>query len=61
MHVHVTILHLMGINHERFTFRYSGRDYRPTSVFGMVVRDILAWATLSIVMAPKVEKSSWTP
>lgn len=45
MHVHdlhATILHLMGINHEQFTYRYGGRDYRLTDVFGTVVRDILA-------------------
>ncbi|MFO0947364.1 MAG: DUF1501 domain-containing protein [Planctomycetota bacterium] len=45
MHVHdlhATILHLMGLNHERFTFRYAGRDYRLTDVHGNVVRDILA-------------------
>ncbi|QDU27145.1 hypothetical protein ETAA8_22300 [Anatilimnocola aggregata] len=40
--LHATILHLMGINHEQFTYRYSGRDYRLTDVFGTVVRDILA-------------------
>jgi hypothetical protein len=45
MHVHdlhATILHLMGIDHERFTYRYGGRDYRLTDVFGTVVKDILA-------------------
>jgi hypothetical protein len=45
MHVHdlhATILHLMGFDHERFTYRYGGRDYRLTDVFGTVVRDILA-------------------
>lgn len=45
MHVHdlhATILHLMGIDHERFTYRYGGRDYRLTDVFGTVVRDIIA-------------------
>lgn len=44
MHVHdlhATILHLMGIDHERFTYRYGGRDYRLTDVFGTVVKDIL--------------------
>jgi hypothetical protein len=40
--LHATILHLMGIDHERFTFRYGGRDYRLTDVFGNVVQDILA-------------------
>jgi hypothetical protein len=45
MHVHdlhATILHLMGIDHERLTYRYGGRDYRLTDVFGNVVREILA-------------------
>jgi hypothetical protein len=40
--LHATILHLMGIDHERLTFRYSGRDYRLTDVHGRVVKDILA-------------------
>jgi hypothetical protein len=40
--LHATILHLMGIDHEKLTYRYSGRDYRLTDVYGNVVRDILA-------------------
>jgi hypothetical protein len=40
--LHATILHLMGIDHERLTYRYGGRDYRLTDVSGRVVRDILA-------------------
>jgi hypothetical protein len=39
---HATILHLMGLNHERLTYRYSGRDFRLTDVAGEVVHDILA-------------------
>jgi hypothetical protein len=39
---HATILHLMGLNHERLTFRHAGRDYRLTDVAGDVVRKILA-------------------
>ena len=39
--LHATILHLMGINHEKLTYRYSGRDYRLTDVFGNVVKEIL--------------------
>ncbi|HET6248427.1 MAG TPA: DUF1501 domain-containing protein [Tepidisphaeraceae bacterium] len=39
--LHATILHLMGINHEKLTYRYSGRDYRLTDVSGRVVREIL--------------------
>jgi hypothetical protein len=40
--LHATILHLMGINHEALTYRYSGRDFRLTDVHGSVIRDILA-------------------
>ena len=40
--LHATILHLMGIDHERLTYRYSGRDYRLTDVSGRVVKDIIA-------------------
>lgn len=40
--LHATILHLMGIDHERMTYRYSGRDFRLTDVSGTVIRDILA-------------------
>jgi hypothetical protein len=45
VHVHdmqATILHLMGLNHERLTYRYQGRDFRLTDVEGHVVREILA-------------------
>ncbi|MBI3875812.1 MAG: DUF1501 domain-containing protein [Verrucomicrobia bacterium] len=40
--LHATILHLMGLDHERLTYRYSGRDYRLTDVHGRIVKDILA-------------------
>jgi hypothetical protein len=40
--LHATILHLLGIDHERLTYRYSGRDFRLTDVHGQVVREILA-------------------
>ena len=40
--LHATILHLLGIDHERLTFRHAGRDYRLTDVYGRVVRDLLA-------------------
>ncbi len=40
--LHATILYLMGIDHERLTYRYGGRDYRLTDVYGRVVRGILA-------------------
>jgi hypothetical protein len=39
--LHATILYLMGLDHEKLTYRYGGRDYRLTDVSGRVVRDIL--------------------
>ncbi|MCA9121748.1 MAG: DUF1501 domain-containing protein [Planctomycetaceae bacterium] len=39
---HATILHLMGFDHERLTFRHAGRDYRLTDVHGEVVSDVIA-------------------
>lgn len=39
---HATILHLMGLDHERLTYRHAGRDYRLTDVSGTVVKEILA-------------------
>jgi hypothetical protein len=39
---HATILHLLGLDHEKLTYRHAGRDFRLTDVHGMVVRDILA-------------------
>ncbi len=40
--LHATILHLLGLDHERLTYRYSGRDFRLTDVHGNVVRQILS-------------------
>lgn len=40
--LHATILHLMGFDHERLTFRHSARDYRLTDVAGRVVKELLA-------------------
>ena len=40
--LHATMLHLMGIDHERSTFRFSGRDMRLTDVHGHVVKEVLA-------------------
>jgi hypothetical protein len=40
--LHATILHLMGFDHERLTYHYSGRDFRLTDVHGTVVRELLA-------------------
>ena len=39
--LHATILHLLGLDHKRLTYRYSGRDFRLTDVYGEVVHDIL--------------------
>ena len=40
--LHATILHLMGLDHTKLTYRYSGRDYRLTDVYGNVLHDVLA-------------------
>jgi hypothetical protein len=40
--LHATILHLLGFDHERLTYRYAGRDFRLTDVHGHVVRELLA-------------------
>jgi uncharacterized protein (DUF1501 family) len=40
--LHATILHQLGLDHTRLTYRHSGRDYRLTDIHGHVVRDILA-------------------
>jgi hypothetical protein len=40
--LHATILHLLGFDHERLTYRYAGRDFRLTDVHGQVVHDIVA-------------------
>lgn len=45
VHIHdlnATILHCLGINHERLTYRFQGRDFRLTDIHGNVVKDILA-------------------
>jgi hypothetical protein len=39
--LHATMLHLLGFDHEQFTYRYAGRDFRLTDVHGRVVQDIL--------------------
>ena len=40
--LHATILHILGLNHEKLTYRYAGRDFRLTDVHGSIVRDILS-------------------
>jgi len=45
MHVHdlhATVLHLLGLDHEKLVYRYSGRDFRLTDVEGTVAKDLLA-------------------
>ena len=39
--LHATMLHLLGVDHKRLTYRYQGRDFRLTDVFGEVVEDVL--------------------
>ena len=40
--LHATILHLLGFDHQKLTYRYAGRDFRLTDVSGEVVKEILA-------------------
>ena len=40
--LYATVLHLLGFDHERLTYRFQGRDYRLTDVHGRMVTDILA-------------------
>ena len=40
--LHATMLHLLGIDHKRLTYKYAGRDFRLTDVSGNVVKGILA-------------------
>ncbi len=45
MHIHdlhATLLHLQGLDHTRLTYRYSGRDFRLTEVYGNVAKGLLA-------------------
>jgi len=39
--LHATLLHVLGIDHERLTYRYAGRDFRLTDVYGEVIHDLL--------------------
>ena len=39
--LHATILHLLGLDHERLTYPYSGREFRLTDVYGRVVNEVL--------------------
>jgi hypothetical protein len=40
--LHATLLHVLGLDHERLTHRHAGRDFRLTDVYGHVVRELLA-------------------
>jgi hypothetical protein len=40
--LHATILHLLGLDHERLTYQYAGRPFRLTDVEGSVVKEIIA-------------------
>jgi hypothetical protein len=40
--LHATILHLLGLDHTRLTYRHAGRDYRLTDVHGTVIKGVLA-------------------
>jgi len=40
--LHATILHLLGLDHERLTFKHAGRDFRLTDVYGRVVKELFA-------------------
>jgi hypothetical protein len=40
--LHATILHLLGFDHTRLTYRFQGRDFRLTDVFGNVVKELIA-------------------
>jgi arylsulfatase A-like enzyme len=40
--LHATVLNLLGLDHKRLTYRYSGRDFRLTDVHGEVVKEIIA-------------------
>ena len=40
--LHATILHLIGIDHKQFTYRFEGRDYRLTDISGELVKPLIA-------------------
>jgi hypothetical protein len=40
--IHATILHLLGLDHEKLTFRFQGREFRLTDIAGYVVKPMLA-------------------
>ena len=40
--LHATILHLLGFDHEKLTYRYAGRDFHLTDIHGQVVKEVVA-------------------
>jgi len=40
--LHATMLQLLGFDHEKFTYRYAGRDFRLTDVHGRVIKELIA-------------------
>ena len=40
--LHATILHAMGLDHEKLTYSYAGRDFRLTDVYGRVVKELFS-------------------
>lgn len=40
--LHATMLHLMGLDHTKLTYRYAGRDFRLTDIHGNIVQDVIA-------------------
>ena len=40
--IHATVLHLFGLNHEKLTYRFNGRDFRLTDVAGKVIQEIIS-------------------
>ena len=40
--LHATLLHLLGINHEKLTYRFQGRDFRLTDVHGKLIKPVLS-------------------
>ena len=53
--LHATLLHQLGFDHERFTYRYAGRDFRLTDVAGQVVKELLIVSGGRNAQASKLE------
>mgnify|MGYP003862986323 CR=1 FL=1 len=49
--LHATVLHLLGMDHKRLTYRHAGRDFRLTDVHGEVIKNIMAWIWSSMAIA----------